>query len=180
MNTRWSLAGSWTFAVVLLGACGGRAATNAAARGSTTIAAVPGGGSPGEAAGGIAREGTPATSGGSAANVAAGPGDSAGSSGGPAPSATSPDVGSSRENPVMRCGPRDSYYYVATEFRCSDGTNPLGGDVRMGSQARLGNVGPNSTGHIIDRYSVPCPEGARDVFVDMYGCSQPQHLPGMN
>lgn len=36
--------------------------------------------------------------------------------------------------------------------------------------ARKGNVGPNKTGHIIDRYVVPCPEGPKEVFADLYGC----------
>jgi hypothetical protein len=64
----------------------------------------------------------------------------------------------------------ESYVYVASEFRCAGGTNPLGGDPRAGAAARVGNVGPNSSGHIIDLYRVPCPEGPRDVYVDMYGC----------
>ena len=81
-----------------------------------------------------------------------------------------PSAGFDREHPVMRCGPVESYVYVASEFRCADGTNPLGGDPRAGAAARVGNVGPNSTGHIIDLYRVPCSEGPRDVYVDMYGC----------
>lgn len=79
-------------------------------------------------------------------------------------------AGTDREHPVMRCGPAESYRYVASDFRCAGGTNPLGGDLRAGAAARVGNVGPNSTGHIIDLYRVACPEGAREIYVDMYGC----------
>ena len=72
----------------------------------------------------------------------------------------------------MACGPRDSYRYVAAEFRCPDGSNPLGGDEMAGRNARTGNVGANQTGHIIDLYQVPCATGPVDVFVDMYGCPE--------
>lgn len=75
-----------------------------------------------------------------------------------------------KETPVMRCGPMDSYVYVAKEFKCADGNNPLGGNPKAGAASRVGNVGANSTGHIIDLYEVPCPEGPKHVYVDMYGC----------
>lgn len=79
--------------------------------------------------------------------------------------------GSSKEDPVMRCGPRDSYIYVA-DYQCPDGSRPLGSDPRAGSAARRGNVGANSKGHIIDLYVIPC-EGAKvEVYVDMYGCPE--------
>lgn len=81
-------------------------------------------------------------------------------------------VGMDPEHPVPACGPGDSYDYVASRFRCPDGTNPLGGDPRAGQMARLGNVGANSTGHIIDVYRVPCASGPIDVYVDMYGCPE--------
>lgn len=81
-------------------------------------------------------------------------------------------MGGDAEHPVARCGPRDSYYFVATEFRCPDGTNPLNGDLRAGQASRVGNVGANRTGHIIDLYEVPCASGAQRVFVDMYGCPE--------
>lgn len=84
-------------------------------------------------------------------------------------------MGYDQEHPVGRCGPRDSYYYVATEFRCPDGSNPLNGDLRAGHDARLGNVGENSSGHIIDLYQIPCASGAQRVYVDMYICP-----PGVN
>jgi hypothetical protein len=88
----------------------------------------------------------------------------------PPPPPSGPVEVNDKEHPVMRCGAKDSYYYVATEFKCADGSNPLGGETMAGAKARVGNVGANSTGHIIDLYEVPCPEGAKRVYVDMYGC----------
>ena len=82
------------------------------------------------------------------------------------------------EHPVPACGPLDSYEYVASRFRCPDGTNPLGGDPRAGQASRLGNVGANSSGHIIDVYRVPCASGPVDVYVDMYGCAEMQGMLG--
>lgn len=79
--------------------------------------------------------------------------------------------GSDKEDPVMRCGPRDSYAFVAG-YECPDGSVPLKGDVRAGGASRVGNVGPNSTGHIIDLYEIPCASGAVKVYVDMYGCEE--------
>jgi hypothetical protein len=81
-------------------------------------------------------------------------------------------AGLDKENPVVRCGPRDSYVYVASEFRCADGTNPLAGDRRAAARTRKGNAGRNSRGHVVDIYLVPCPEGPRRVFVSMYGCPE--------
>ncbi|AKT37533.1 hypothetical protein [Chondromyces crocatus] len=79
--------------------------------------------------------------------------------------------GTDKEHPVPRCGPADSYRYVAT-YKCADGTVPLQGDLRAASKVRSGNVGPNATGHIIDLYVVPCPGGDVKLFVDMYGCPE--------
>ncbi len=80
--------------------------------------------------------------------------------------------GQSAEDPVGACGPADSYTFVAREFQCPGGGNPLGGDPVAGQQSRRGNVGANSTGHIIDLYVVPCPSGEVEVYVDMYGCPE--------
>lgn len=77
--------------------------------------------------------------------------------------------GADKEHPVPRCGPQDSYAFVASTT-CADGSTPLRGDARAGAEARQGNVGENSTGHIIDLYVVDCPEGPVEIFVDMYGC----------
>ncbi len=81
----------------------------------------------------------------------------------------------SHEQPLSACGPVDSYRQVS-EYRCADGSMPLGGDPGAGQQARSGNVGPNSSGHIIDLYEVPCPEGVVQVYVDMYGCPEMQRM----
>lgn len=83
-----------------------------------------------------------------------------------------------KDAPVLRCGPLDSYKYVSGEFKCQDGSNPFHGDPALGRNARLGNVGANAQGHIIDLYEVPCPEGPRRVYVDMYGCSAPPPTGG--
>jgi len=91
---------------------------------------------------------------------------------GEGPAVAQRGVGMDAEHPVPACGPQDSYDYVASRFRCPDGTNPLGGDPRAGQMSRLGNVGANSTGHIIDVYRVPCASGPIDVYVDMYGCPE--------
>jgi hypothetical protein len=94
------------------------------------------------------------------------------------PAVAARGVGMDAEHPVPACGPLDSYEYVASRFRCPDGTNPLGGDPRAGQASRLGNVGANSSGHIIDVYRVPCASGPVDVYVDMYGCPEMQGMLG--
>lgn len=88
-----------------------------------------------------------------------------------------PAPGSSKENPVLRCGPRDSYGFVAGVYRCADGSNPLQGNIGAGGSARRGNVGPNSQHHIIDLYEVPCIGGSEKVYVDMYGCPSEAKRP---
>lgn len=89
-----------------------------------------------------------------------------------------PVPGSDKSVPILRCGAMDSYSFVASIYRCADGSNPLRGNTRAGAGARRGNVGPNQRGHIIDLYEVPCPGGAERVFVDMYECPRdPQGLP---
>ncbi|MEQ9646555.1 MAG: hypothetical protein RLO52_13800 [Sandaracinaceae bacterium] len=61
---------------------------------------------------------------------------------------------------------------VASEVQCPGVGNPLGGDPEAGQQARVGNVGANGSGHIIDLYRVPCPSGPLEVYVDLYGCPE--------
>ena len=78
--------------------------------------------------------------------------------------------GSSRDAPVQVCGPRESYAYVASDFVCPDGSNPLGGSLRAGSRARAGSIGAGADGHILDMYEVPCPGGPVQVYIDMYHC----------
>lgn len=149
-------AGLATSSILLAAGCGGGAASGATE--STTPARV---------------EGRESNDQGSASNT----NDPSASSGG-ALVVVNPEIDPSRaaglgvdiEHPVPACGPMDSYTYVASRFRCPDGTNPLGGDTRAGQGARVGNVGANSTGHIIDLYRVPCASGPVEVFVDMYQC----------
>ena len=74
--------------------------------------------------------------------------------------------------PIRRCGAEDSYRYVAGEFRCADGTNPLGGKLMAGHDARRGSVHDPASGHFIDIYEVPCAEGTKRVYVDLYGCAE--------
>jgi len=76
------------------------------------------------------------------------------------------------EAPIPRCGPKDSYQYVAREFRCPGGSNPFGGDPAAASAARAGSLGPDARGHMIDVYEVPCPQGKVEVYVDMYACPE--------
>lgn len=98
--------------------------------------------------------------------------------GAPPPSTTTaepraPVEVNTKDSPVLRCGPLDSYKYVASEFKCKDGSNPFHGDQALGRNSRIGNVGANQQGHIVDLYEVPCPEGPKRVYVDMYGCGDP-------
>ena len=83
--------------------------------------------------------------------------------------------GTSKENPIRRCGHDDSYRFVAEVFRCADGKNPLGGDKLAAMRSRRGNVGDSGDRHIIDVYELPCPGGPEQVFVDLYAC--PEHDP---
>lgn len=81
-------------------------------------------------------------------------------------------VAGTAEEPVPRCGARESYRYVASEFRCPDGGNPLDGDLAAAAGVRAGSLGPTPAGHMIDVYEVPCPAGKVDVYIDMYGCPE--------
>lgn len=83
----------------------------------------------------------------------------------------SPEAGaSSLSKPVVRCGPEESYRYVASEFRCPDGKNPLGGDLEAARRARRGSEPHPENAHVVDIYRVACAGGDEHVFVDMYGC----------
>lgn len=79
--------------------------------------------------------------------------------------------GSSPDEPVLRCGPQDSYAYVASEYRCPDGTNPFDGDVRKAMRSRSGSRRAEN-GHYVDSYEVPCASGTVTVYVDLYGCDE--------
>jgi hypothetical protein len=84
--------------------------------------------------------------------------------------------GSTLEDPVLRCGPTESYRYVASEFACPGGGNPFGGDLDAARQARVGAEQNPSTGHFVDSYAVPCERGKITLYVDMYGCEEMQQL----
>lgn len=88
-----------------------------------------------------------------------------------------PAVGAAPGSAALRCGPNDSYFWVATKFKCPGGGNPLGGDTDAGGRARRGNIGPGPDGHILDVYDVPCPSGTVAVYVDMYHCRPGQPMP---
>ncbi len=75
-----------------------------------------------------------------------------------------------RARPYELCLGRTDYPFVAS-LECADGSRPLNGDWRAGADARVGNVGEGASGHIIDHYRLPCPEGPRDVYVDAYHCA---------
>src|SRR5690606_4764505 len=85
-------------------------------------------------------------------------------------------AGGSLEDPVQRCGPRDSYAFVAREFRCPNGENPFAGDDRAAARSRSGAQRHPKSGHLIDTYEVPCSDGPVTVFIDMYGCEKYEKL----
>lgn len=85
-------------------------------------------------------------------------------------SAVSAALGSSKETPAPTCGPTHSYDYIASDILCDDGRSPFLGDLRAAMGTRSGSVGTGPSGHVIDLYEVPCPEGVKQIYVDMYDC----------
>jgi hypothetical protein len=79
-------------------------------------------------------------------------------------------LGASVKTPVVRCGPEESYRYVADEFRCPSGENPFHGDVDAARLSRRGSDENPNNGHVVDIYRVPCQSGNVHLFVDLYGC----------
>ncbi|MEZ4373814.1 MAG: hypothetical protein R3B07_23535 [Polyangiaceae bacterium] len=79
-----------------------------------------------------------------------------------------------QDDPVRLChmngGPNRSDYPYIANYRCSDGSMPLGGDSDAGAEARVGNVGEGPDGHIVDLYRIPCPGAPVEVYVDAYHC----------
>jgi hypothetical protein len=92
-----------------------------------------------------------------------------------APETSGPSPATSMQAPLETCGPGPSYQAVS-EWRCADGSMPLGGDAVRGRDARQGSGGSHippvslMESHIVDIYRVPCPEGAVEVHVCMYHC----------
>lgn len=86
------------------------------------------------------------------------------------PKATAASGGSSLSNPIVRCGPEESYRFLAEELTCPDGKNPFAGDLELARQARRGSEPHPENDHIVDIYRVPCSGSDQHVFVDMYGC----------
>ena len=80
--------------------------------------------------------------------------------------------GHSAEAPVVTCGPRESYAYVASHLRCPDGSDPLGGDASRAQRARRNSLPAPHGSHILDLYEVKCEGGVVDMYVDMYGCPE--------
>lgn len=78
-------------------------------------------------------------------------------------------LGASKDAPLPACGVTASYMLVA-DTECADGSRPLAGSISRGRDSRRGSLGANEDGHIIDLYAVPCGEGEKRVYVDMYDC----------
>lgn len=81
------------------------------------------------------------------------------------------------EAPLKVCGALESYRAVS-EWRCPDGSMPLGGDPAAGQRARMGSSHSHlpspptdpTNAHIVDIYKVPCPFGEVTVYVCLYHC----------
>lgn len=73
------------------------------------------------------------------------------------------DAPSSKERPIEVCGVRASKQWLRGTA-CADGSPPT-------QDGRRGNVGGGGRcGSVIDLYSVTCPEGSYEVFIDIYMC----------
>lgn len=85
------------------------------------------------------------------------------------------DVTSSLDSPVQVCGTAGELQWL-TRITCKDGSRPWGGDSEKAHAARAGSTISNKASRcpndslVIDRYVVPCPERAYDVYMDMYEC----------
>jgi hypothetical protein len=85
---------------------------------------------------------------------------------------TGEELVSSLAHPVVTCGPRASYEWVATRPLCPGGTNPFKGDIEQARQARVGSKRVQPNGHPIDLYEIPCGTQKRTIYVDLYGCPE--------
>ncbi len=99
-------------------------------------------------------------------------------------------VESSPEAPVEVCTVR-SQLDLLMRLRCDDGSLPFD-DLDHAHGSRAGNVGGvGRCDHIVDLYTIPCPEKSYDLYLDSYMCLasevprdshpyQTLHLPGVD
>jgi len=81
------------------------------------------------------------------------------------------ELNTTKDDPAQACMPAHSYRWLAG-LTCDDGSRPLK-NADEAARARTGNVGPGGKcGNIVDVYEVSCPEGAVEVFIDMYWCTE--------
>ncbi len=86
------------------------------------------------------------------------------------PKAAAGTAGATKATALKLCHATNTDYQTIADYRCPDGSVPLGGDARAGGGARRGSVGPGPDGHIVDLYEVPCSGGAVRIYVDAYHC----------
>jgi hypothetical protein len=76
---------------------------------------------------------------------------------------------SSQARPVEVCGVGGELAWLVN-LSCPDGSSPFV-STQVAHNARIGNTGAGGRcGTIIDLYSVPCPDQAYEVYMDMYHC----------
>lgn len=79
--------------------------------------------------------------------------------------------GATLETALAVCGAEASHATIAAH-RCPDGTAPFGGDTDAAARARAARASQGASGHLVDRYTLPCADGPRHVFVDMHRCPE--------
>jgi hypothetical protein len=81
------------------------------------------------------------------------------------------DVVSTKEMPIEVCMVEGQLEWLVA-LQCADGSSPFASEPEAHA-ARSGNVGAGGRcDSIIDVYTVPCPEGAKEVFMDLYMCPE--------
>jgi hypothetical protein len=89
----------------------------------------------------------------------------------------SPEVlashGTSLDTAAKVCGPQGQAETLAS-LACP-------GDEQDGSSERLGSLGPDADGHMIDHFQVRCPDGSQhDLFLDLYHCDDPDEAQAIS